>query len=256
MFADIALAHRLHRQNRQFFAGLASAARAIGIADPVLDLESSIAFFAGDGSSLTQASGELSDDDLDKIAKFFRGRATNWEAILTPFDGPEALQRVIAWGGKPEGWESVLWRPVEELRSCEEEPAIRIEEVVGENAARSKIAQRGFFGEEPSEAALLLTRIMDRADNVRRYLAFWNDEPAGVASMTAGDGIAFLGGGTTLPEFRGRGIQAALIQRRLEDAQGCELAIVGASPGSTSHRNAERAGFRVAWSQLSLRVPS
>jgi hypothetical protein len=36
---------------------------------------------------------------------------------------------------------------------------------------------------------------------------------------------------------------------------GARLAIIGTEPGSTSQRNAERAGFRVAYNVMSFSVP-
>jgi GNAT superfamily N-acetyltransferase len=55
-----------------------------------------------------------------------------------------------------------------------------------------------------------------------------------------------------LPEFRQRGVQSALIARRLHEAAkaGCEYAVVSTNPGSGSQRNMERRGFRVAYTKL------
>ena len=63
--------------------------------------------------------------------------------------------------------------------------------------------------------------------------------------------IAALGA-ATLPEFRGRGVQTALINRRLWAAaqQGSEYAVVSTTPGSGSQRNMERRGFRLAYSKI------
>jgi hypothetical protein len=62
----------------------------------------------------------------------------------------------------------------------------------------------------------------------------------------------------TLPRFRRRGIQGAMVALRLARAAraGCDLASVGASPGGDSHRNLERLGFRVAYTRtvFTLRV--
>ena len=67
-------------------------------------------------------------------------------------------------------------------------------------------------------------------------------------------------GAATLPEFRGRGIQTAFMQERLRVAQraGCDLAVTLTMPGTTSQRNVERAGFRVAYTKVvvSKRHPS
>jgi GNAT superfamily N-acetyltransferase len=59
-------------------------------------------------------------------------------------------------------------------------------------------------------------------------------------------------GAATLPEFRGLGIQRAFLQERLRLAQlaGCDLAVTLTLPGTTSQRNAERAGFRTAYTKV------
>ena len=69
--------------------------------------------------------------------------------------------------------------------------------------------------------------------------------PVGCASMTVNDRIATLGGMSTLPAERRRGVQAALIVHRLRTAaaRGCELATSSAEPESDSERNLVRHGF-------------
>ena len=63
--------------------------------------------------------------------------------------------------------------------------------------------------------------------------------------------IAAFFGTATLPEYRGRGVQTALIAQRLHEAAlaGCEYAVVSTMPGSGSQRNMERRGFRVAYTK-------
>jgi GNAT superfamily N-acetyltransferase len=64
--------------------------------------------------------------------------------------------------------------------------------------------------------------------------------------------IASLFGTATLPEFRRRGVQTALIARRLHEAAraGCEYAVVSTLPGSGLQRNMERRGFHLAYTKL------
>jgi GNAT superfamily N-acetyltransferase len=71
------------------------------------------------------------------------------------------------------------------------------------------------------------------------------------------NGIAVLGGASTIPAFRRQGAQAALLQARLEYAAdlGVELAMLVAGPGSSSQRNAERAGFRPAYVRSKWSLP-
>jgi hypothetical protein len=54
-------------------------------------------------------------------------------------------------------------------------------------------------------------------------------------------------GAATLQVFRRRGIQTALLERRLIDARAakCKLAVVTTQPGSKSQANSQRRGFQV-----------
>lgn len=82
--------------------------------------------------------------------------------------------------------------------------------------------------------------------------------PLGCASLTIRDGIATLGGMSTLPVERRRGVQAALISHRIRlchDA-GCDLATSSTEPGSGSERNLARAGFRPLYDKVTLRRPA
>jgi GNAT superfamily N-acetyltransferase len=72
------------------------------------------------------------------------------------------------------------------------------------------------------------------------------DRPVGAASLTVRDGVATLGGMSTVPSDRGRGVQAALICYRLERAHqlGCVIASSTAATGGDSERNLRRHGFQ------------
>jgi len=260
MFADDVLAERLSAQTRKFYVDFGNAVVRAGLlGEPYLELAGSAALYAGDGSPLTQAIGTFSGDDICAIDNFYRGRATSWEAVLTPFAGIEALGRLLDHGGKPMGWESALYRPFE-IPLPDEESDSRIKIVEVETSGRrvwAELSRGVFFGEEPTEIGATLSRMKEFAENLRAYIAYWDGQPVATASLTVGLGVAAFGGGATLPEFRGRGLQTALLLRRLADAAlEADVATMGALPGSSSHRNAERLGFRVAWSQLSLRMPS
>ena len=86
------------------------------------------------------------------------------------------------------------------------------------------------------------------------FIALVDGTIAGGAALSVREGVCGLFGASTLPEFRGRGVQAALLKARLESAaaQGCDVAVSIAQPGSTSHRNIERQGFRVAYTRTKL----
>jgi GNAT superfamily N-acetyltransferase len=69
--------------------------------------------------------------------------------------------------------------------------------------------------------------------------------PLGCASLTTRDGVATLGGMSTRPDARGRGVQTALIRHRLRvaAAAGCDVASSIAVPDGPSERNLVRHGL-------------
>ncbi|MDG2218159.1 MAG: GNAT family N-acetyltransferase [Acidimicrobiales bacterium] len=76
----------------------------------------------------------------------------------------------------------------------------------------------------------------------------------GCATLKIGQGVATLGGMSTLPDERGRGVQAALICHRLRQAKdaGCRYAVSSATQGSASVRNLLRQGFQVSHTKTEL----
>ena len=76
-------------------------------------------------------------------------------------------------------------------------------------------------------------------------------------SLIMHEGVALLAGASTVPAERRHGAQAALLAARLQAAleEGCDVAMMGAQPGSGSQRNAERSGFRIAYTRLKWRLP-
>ncbi len=79
------------------------------------------------------------------------------------------------------------------------------------------------------------------------YVGRLDGRAAAAATLYVNDGVAYLADAATDPAFRGRGLQAALLRRRIADAAaaGADLVFSGAAPLSTSHRNMERAGMRI-----------
>jgi GNAT superfamily N-acetyltransferase len=81
-------------------------------------------------------------------------------------------------------------------------------------------------------------------------------EPGAAGVLSLHEGVALLGGSATVPELRRRGLQAALLDERMCYAfeHGCDVAMMVAEAGSNSQRNAERKGFRVAYTRLKWRL--
>jgi GNAT superfamily N-acetyltransferase len=88
-----------------------------------------------------------------------------------------------------------------------------------------------------------------QATDGQRFLARYQGEPAAVATLRTREGVASLGGGATIPAFRGKGCHRALVRHRLDVAYllGCTLVVGSADFGSGSFRNQQRAGLRLAY---------
>jgi predicted acetyltransferase len=76
-------------------------------------------------------------------------------------------------------------------------------------------------------------------------------QPIATAALFMHAGTALLAGASTVPEGRRQGAQNALLDTRLRTAaaNGCNVAMMVAAPGSSSQRNAERQGFRIAYTR-------
>ena len=88
------------------------------------------------------------------------------------------------------------------------------------------------------------------------FLAESSGEAIAAAALDVKGDVALLAGASTVPRARKLGAQTALLDARLRYAAqaGCELAMICAEPGSASQRNAERNGFRIAYTRIKWRL--
>ena len=102
--------------------------------------------------------------------------------------------------------------------------------------------------ETPSPGAIEIARRVARSPRSICLLVFWEGALAGSGGVEFYEQSSVLFGGATLPQFRQRGLQSALIQRRLQIAQeaGADYALIGSEPDGPTQRNAVRAGFEVS----------
>jgi GNAT superfamily N-acetyltransferase len=93
-----------------------------------------------------------------------------------------------------------------------------------------------------------------RAEGFLRYLARLDGAHAGGAAMRLSHGVAQLCGAATLPAHRRRGVQSALLARRLDEAgrAGCDVAVMTTQPGSKSQENGQRRGFSLLYARAIL----
>ncbi|MEK5450497.1 GNAT family N-acetyltransferase [Paenibacillus sp. FSL R7-0331] len=81
------------------------------------------------------------------------------------------------------------------------------------------------------------------------YMLSIDGKPASMGSMFLSGEEGYLANDYTFPEYRGRGCQTSLINKRLAEAAGLGIKRVYTDVefGSASHANMERAGFRTAF---------
>jgi GNAT superfamily N-acetyltransferase len=99
-------------------------------------------------------------------------------------------------------------------------------------------------GRRASDAFAAAAHVTDGAGMVIAFDGA-DGRPLGCASTTVRGGVATLGGMSTAPAERRRGVQAALLRHRIGFAaeHGCDLATATAVTGGASGRNLERHGF-------------
>ncbi|WP_211473305.1 GNAT family N-acetyltransferase [Collimonas humicola] len=103
-----------------------------------------------------------------------------------------------------------------------------------------------------------LAQIALRRSDTRLFAATVDGQIAGTAGMslieTPAGLLAHLYIASTLPAYRARGVQLALLHARLDAAReaGCRLASVTARPANASARNTERAGFSLAYTKATF----
>ncbi len=183
-----------------------------------------------------------------EIAAFYLDRGVRGWLELAPSTGFEQLAAALtAVDAAQTGFHTVLYgQPL---------PGERGDVVVERAQDPQQFAEILLRGHGVPEGARMRER-----DSVERwrdrpgwhlYLARVGGEPAGAAVLVVDGDLAYLANASTLPEFRNRGVQRALIAARVADARaaGCETVCSGTAFGSVSQRNLERAGLHVAYTK-------
>jgi hypothetical protein len=85
--------------------------------------------------------------------------------------------------------------------------------------------------------------------NFKNWIAFIEGQPAGMGSLYVSGNQGYLANDYTFPEYRGKGLQTALIHYRLQAAKELKLEQIYTDVefGSVSHNNMSKAGFKLAF---------
>jgi GNAT superfamily N-acetyltransferase len=133
----------------------------------------------------------------------------------------------------------------------------RVEVAEPDEFAQVYAAGFGFPAARRAGMAVSISVLAGRADT-SFYRARLGPRTAGVGLLFRAGGVGYLATAATLPEFRGQGVQTALIRHRSAVARdsGCDLVAGHAAAGSASQRTMERCGLRLAFTKVLWSTPA
>ena len=272
MFCSHRLAERIDKAEMRWSEAVAAtvARRSPEARSLIRPIAGGLAVFAAAGSPLNKAIGlgfgaGIEPGALEEIEDAWRERGEPVRVELSTLADPSIAPALTGRGYRLTGFENVLGRA---LRQDDGRPSLsggmRIAALAQDDwRTWLDVALDGFAtpdgsapGEEHYSREVLEAIFGDVAatPGMARYLLEIDGAPAGAASLRIDGELAQLSGAATLPAFRRRGVQAALLARRIADAAraGCTMAVITVQPGSKSHANAARNGFAVLYPRAVL----
>lgn len=262
IFSDLALARRLERTEARANASFVEArARAFPESNATwLEVCGVYAMFDGVDSPLTQTFGlglfdPVTPKDLDRIESFFEDRGAPVFHEVSPLADPAIVPLLNKRHYQPCELTTILFREIQ--------PGVSFAELRNDNVrvrlidkdeveVWAETSSRGWSEfPELADFMLMFGQVVARREDGLSFLAELEGKPIATGAMSIYDGVAQLAGASTIPEGRKQGAQLALLDSRLRYAaeHGCDIATMGALPGSASQRNAERQGFRIAYTR-------
>jgi GNAT superfamily N-acetyltransferase len=263
VFSDLVLARRLERteahSNAMFVEARARVAPESGAA--WIEAAGTYAMFDGVQSPCTQSFGlglfeDATPEALDTIENFFKERGASVFHETSPMAGQSLVELLHQRGYRPIEYTSVLYRELTGSGLAEPDPTIhtRLVDPSTEGDLWADISARGWAEEHPEFVDFLrdLGKVNAAREDPLCFLAEIDGQPGAASGLSIHQGVALFAGASTVPHLRRRGLQYALLAARMQHARerGCDLAMMGAAPGSASQRNAERHGFRIAYTRV------
>ena len=261
-FADLSLARRL--ENAEAHGNvLFIEARARAFPDSGaewIEIAGTHAMFDGIGSPVSQAFGlgisqPITSSDLETIEHFFQDRGADVFHEVSPLADPSTFGLLTERGYRPMEFTNVLFRPISSDLRLSVAPNEKIEvhlRTPEEKIVWSETALQG-WSEFPELMDFLsdMGQVHAQSESLG-FLATLDAKPIATGMMVIHGGVGLLAGASTIPEARRQGAQLALLEYRLRYAadQGCDIAMIATLPGSASQRNAERHGFRIAYTRI------
>jgi acetyltransferase (GNAT) family protein len=262
-FSDLALSRRLEMAeahgNVEFVETRARINPASGA--QWIQVAGAYAMFDGVKSPCTQTFGlglfqPITPAEIQTIEEFYLDRGAPVFHEVSPLADPTLLPLLNGRGYHPVELTSVMFCPIsnvaKDMAPLNEDIRVRLAQ---DNEAEmwAATAVKG-WGElaELEEVMPELALVSAKRSRALSFVAEVDGQPIATGAMSISDGVALLAGASTIPEARRRGAQLALLKSRSRYAaeQGCDIVMVCAGPGGESQRNAERQGFRIAYTRI------
>jgi GNAT superfamily N-acetyltransferase len=267
LFCDLVLSRRLERAEGHACVQFAEARRRLfpDSGADWIECAGAYAVFDRVDSPVTQTFGlglfgELTAATLEVIERFFLDRGAQVLHEVSPLAGVGALGLLCARQYRPIEISNVMYRPVEK-HATEDYGDAKVR-VIGPEKAQlwATVSAKGWSHEHPEllDSVLQTAALSAVREQSPCFLAELEGQPGAAGSLCIHNGIALFAGAATIPQMRRRGLQAALLQARMRYAfeHGCDLAMMVAEVGSESQRNAERKGFRIAYTRMKWSLSS
>ena len=260
LFVDLALARRVELAEAQAAACAAQATTRTRTGAAVERIAGGFAVYCGANSPVTQAiglglSGAVSDEQFHQLENFYRSRNEPVRIEACPLADATLFELLGKHGYRATEFSNVMARRIANGEEFDVPGKGITVEAVGEKQIDlwALTVAQGFAEKQPVGSEILeVMKMFALAPGIECYLAKLDGKPAGGGTLSLRDGLAGLFGASTLPAFRKRGVQSALLRARLRRGAtaGCSVAVCLAQPGSSSQRNILRHGFQVLYTRV------
>lgn len=226
-----------------------------------IDVVGTYAMFDGIESPCTQTFGlglfeEITSAELDELEAFFKRHNAPVFHEVSPMADSSLVALLNERNYQPIELTSVMFQPivVENKSNLALHPQIKTRIIgAGEEKLWARTSADGWATEAEGldEFMFAFGQISANCKGGFPFLAELEGEAISAGMLFIYDDVAILAGASTIPEGRRQGGQGALLDARLKFAaeKGCKIATMGALPGSQSQRNAEKNGFRIAYTR-------
>lgn len=210
--------------------------------------------------------GPVSPGDLDRLVSFYESRNIQPQVELCPFADESLVAGLSQRGFVIREFENTWYRSALQRMTLEDvllndwptgddgEP-MRVEVVQPGDQDLLRVSVRvsmeGFVpaGYDFGESEMAIHRKMVEMPFCRKIVAWMDGEVVAAGGMKSRPPLGAMFGVTVREPWRRRGVQQALMAWRLATAaaDGCATMVIHGKPGEPTERNAQRMGFRLAY---------